>query len=160
MLQYRAGCALLLPSAGRGIAPKTNLLIYLVVSLALIFLWRLILYPRLFARRSRDEAALIGSGHEADELLAEVNGNPRYRLGFSVRENPEDLSEEMLARVARLLRERGISVVVIDTEHPRVKEFLPQIYALSSVRHPYDLLEFSDLYEEVFDRIPLSLLGP
>ena len=40
-----------------GIAPKTILVLYLAVSLALIFLWRLALYPRLPVPRTRERGA-------------------------------------------------------------------------------------------------------
>ena len=66
-----------------GIAPKTNLLIYLVVSLLLIFLWRLALYPRLSMRRVREDVLLVGRSDEAQELHAELNGNPRYPMRVS-----------------------------------------------------------------------------
>jgi hypothetical protein len=64
-----------------GIAPKTNLVIYLVVSLLLIFLWRLALYPR---SHSRDFAIRRCSSvkEEVDELVREVNGNRRYHFMF------------------------------------------------------------------------------
>src|SRR6266403_1529272 len=51
---------------GIGIAPKTNLLIYLVISMLLIFLWRLGIYPRLSIPRTRFSAVLIAHGEEAE----------------------------------------------------------------------------------------------
>jgi len=49
-----------------GITPKVTLLIYLAVSLALIFIWRLELFPRFSRPGSREKAALVGSGIEAE----------------------------------------------------------------------------------------------
>ncbi len=63
-----------------GIAPKTILALYVVVSLAFIFLWRLTLYPRVSIPRARERVLLIGEGAEAQELMSEVNGNPRYGI--------------------------------------------------------------------------------
>ncbi len=65
-----------------GIAPKTILVLYFVVSLALILFWRLALYPRVSARSSRERATLISTSNEADELYSEVNHNPRYGIEF------------------------------------------------------------------------------
>ena len=45
-----------------GIAPKTILLLYLLVSLALVYLWRLVLYPRISVPRIREQLALAATG--------------------------------------------------------------------------------------------------
>jgi len=120
----------LIPSFG--IAPKTILVLYLVVSLALIFAWRMVLYPRLSVRRSREQAILLARGDEADELYNEVNGNPRYSIEFCSRE----LGDEQ----ARML--------VAD------KASAPRGFAGNGKQ----IVRFEDMYEEVFDRVPLSRL--
>ena len=120
-----------------GIAPKTILVLYLLVSLALILAWRLVLYPRLSLRRSREKAVLLAQGEEADELFKEVNGNPRYGIEFVARE---------------LGRARG-ALLVVDTVHADAA----LRSRIASSEEP--AVEFEDLYEEVFDRIPLSQLG-
>ena len=119
-----------------GIAPKTILVLYLGVSLAVILAWRLVLYPRLSFRRSREKAVLLARGDEADELFDEVNGNPRYGIEFVARE---------------LGRARG-ALLVVDTAHADAA----LRNAVASSGQP--AVEFEDLYEEVFDRIPLSQL--
>src|SRR3989338_7186219 len=64
-----------------GIAPKTILAIYLVVSSLLIFLWRVFLFP--FVRpKERSKAVIIGSGDEIEELKDEVNQDERYPFMF------------------------------------------------------------------------------
>ncbi|MBU6321418.1 MAG: sugar transferase [Patescibacteria group bacterium] len=103
-----------------GITPKTILAIYLVISLALVYLWRLALYPRISTPRAQEPVAVVGEGAERDELVREVNGNPRY----------------------------GIEVVATLAEHDA---------AAAPAGVP--LVAFEDLYEEVFDRVPLSRLA-
>jgi hypothetical protein len=60
-----------------GINPKTNLVIYLLISVLLMYLWRRYGY-RVFEPRKRRQAILIGSGPELHELEAEIKNNPRY----------------------------------------------------------------------------------
>ncbi len=134
------------------IAPKTNLIIYLVISLALIFFWRLTVFPRLSERRSRVRAALIASGAEAEELGKEVNNNPRYSIEF----RPLTVSDP--AQLAAQLKAEKVGVLVVDTEQAKQKGILPILYTLSHVEGRYQFVDFEDLYEEVFDRIPLSRL--
>src|SRR3989344_2646670 len=96
-----------------GIAPKTIILLYLVISLVFIILWRIALYPRISTPRARERLTLVAAGPEADELCAEVNGNPRYGLDLVIRSlddrsviSPyqsvsfEDMYEEVFDRIA------------------------------------------------------------
>jgi lipopolysaccharide/colanic/teichoic acid biosynthesis glycosyltransferase len=142
---------------GVGIAPKTNLAIYLVVSLRLIFLWRLAIYPRITVNGTRARAVLIASGPDAEALAREVNGNRRYPLKFVAVRSPEDflaLSEE--GRMA--LIPEGVDAVVADITACNAHGLLPVLYDLPHGVGNYDIVDFTDLYEEVFDRVPLSLL--
>ncbi len=141
-----------------GIAPKTNLGIYLVVSLALIFAWRLALFPRLTKPSARDGAALVGSGPEVEELIAEVNGNPRYHLEFRVCVEPHTLVRGGWDEFVEKLAASGSSLLVVDTENDAVRALLPRIYELTFVKHRCQFVDLNRMYEEVFDRVPLSLL--
>ena len=55
-----------------GIAPKTILVIYLLISSMLIFMWRVLLFP-MVRPKERAKAILIGEGDEIEELKAEIN---------------------------------------------------------------------------------------
>ncbi|KND47963.1 MAG: putative colanic acid biosysnthesis UDP-glucose lipid carrier transferase [Parcubacteria bacterium C7867-004] len=142
---------------GIGIAPKTNLAIYLVVSLLLIFLWRLAVYPRLSIKRSRTKALLIADGPDAEALVEEVNGNPRYHLAFIHHLTP--LAFLALSPYAQKdLMTKGVRAIVADMAACNSHGLLPVLYDLPVEPRDCDLLDFTDVYEEVFDRIPLSLL--
>lgn len=144
---------------GVGIAPKTNLVIYLVVSLFLILLWRLTFYPRLSIPRFRYPAVLIAEGEEADELVHEVNGNTRYHLSFPVVLTPAEAIAHPEA-LAEKIRSTHATIVVIDRTDTRTEPLIPQLYDLASFSEPAQFMGFDDVYEEVFDRIPLSQLRP
>ncbi|MFA6519952.1 MAG: sugar transferase [Candidatus Paceibacterota bacterium] len=123
----------LIPSFG--ITPKTILVMYLIISLILIFIWRLALYPRVSLWRSRERAVLLAHGPEADELFNEVNGNPRYDIEFSRDER---------ARAG---------ILVVD------KATADTAFINNFVSAGKQVVAFEDMYEEVFDRVPLSQLG-
>ena len=139
-----------------GITPKTNLFIYLVVSFGLIIFWRLRLFPPIGAQK-KQHGILIGSGEEMHELMREVNGNPRYNLEFVSSIDLEkmesvDFQEEIVNRIYS----EGITTVVIDTHSEKVEPILPSLYNLifSKVR----FVDMHRVYEDIFDRIPLSLV--
>lgn len=145
----------LLPSFG--ITPKIVLAVYLVVSFLLIVLWRVSIVPR-FGFRHRENAILIGAGDEMQELKEEMNGNERYNLKFvsSVNLNQLDgiaFQEEVIEKVYS----DGVTSIVIDLKHKNSDKILPSLYNLifSNVR----FLDMYKVYEEVFDRVPLSLVG-
>lgn len=119
-----------------GIAPKTILAVYLVVSLGLIFLWRLVFFPRIPLRHSRERAILLAEGDEADTLFSEVNGNPRYGIQFCARELGDITASMVVVAVGQGAASR--SRLTGDERQ---------------------VISFEDMYEEVFDRIPLSRLG-
>jgi len=139
-----------------GITPKTILAIYLGVSLALIFFWRLVVFPKLSRRRMRQEALLIGNGTEVDELFVEVNGNSRYPVHFERVIDPA--SPTYKEELGETLRNTQAELVVVDVENDSIQPFLPVIYGRAFVRKEIQFADFHQLYEEVFDRVPLSLL--
>lgn len=143
---------------GTGISPKTNLVIYLGVSLMLIFPWRLALFPRLSKPYAREKALLIAEGPEAVELMREVNANPRYHLEFVAMRSPSDVAAEFSACLEDATHE-GVSVLVVDTEHTMVRPLLPALYDFCFSGGRRELVDFYTIYEDVFDRVPLSLLS-
>lgn len=140
-----------------GIAPKTSLAIYLVVSVLLIFLWRLGLYPRISQAKERIPAIMIADGPDAAHLIEEINTHPRYPFEFRAALSPEAfaaLSPEK--RYAGM--PKGVGVVIADMGACDAHGLLPVLYDLPGGIASYELVDFSDLYEEVFDRVPLSLV--
>lgn len=140
-----------------GITPKVVLAVHLIISFVLIIAWRVVVVPRL-GFRERERAILIGAGPEMKELRDEVNGNERYNLSFISSVNLEELDgiafqEEVVEKVYS----EGVSSIVIDLKHPKSVSILPVLYNLifSNVR----FLDMHKVYEEVFSRVPLSLVG-
>lgn len=139
-----------------GIAPKTILVLYLVISTVLIVLWRL-LGPALFGIKRQEAAILIGSGEEMRTLKDEVNINRRYNLNFV---SSVDLSHiegiDFKTEIINRIYSEKITSVVIDLRNEKAEAILPALYNLifSGVRFH----DMHKVYEEVFERIPLSLV--
>lgn len=142
---------------GIGIAPKTNLILYLFVSLGLIFIWRLWFFPRLTSPTTRERVALIGSGAEVEELVREVNENPRYSIRF-VEVIPASAVENNFDDFIRTIQQKGISLVVIDAEDDSLRALNIRLYKFATEERSFEFTDLKELYEEVFDRVPLSLL--
>ncbi len=139
-----------------GIAPKTNLFIYLFVSFALILVWRLQVFPS-FESKKKQNALLIGSGTEMDELEKEVNNNSRYNLYFISSIDLDkmaslDFQEEIVKRVYS----EDVFVIVADFKNEKVEPLLPRLYNLMFSKIKF--IDMHKIYEDIFDRIPLSLV--
>lgn len=139
-----------------GITPKTNLFIYLVISFGLILLWR-IYGDRILHPLAKQKGIIVGSGEEMKELLEEVNNNSRYGLEFisSVdlnRVSGVDFQEEILARVYS----EEVQIIAIDLKSEKVEPILPHLYNLIFSRVKF--IDMYKIYEDLFDRIPLSLV--
>jgi len=139
-----------------GITPKINLFIYLIVSFIFLLVWRLYGYNFLWPSRKQN-AIIIGSGAELKELKDEINNNPKYGISLVSSVDLEktegiDFSEEVIKRIYS----EGISLVIIDLNSEKAEPILPHLYNLifSKVR----FVDMHHLYEEIFDRVPLSLL--
>ena len=144
-----------------GIAPKTNLLLYLVVSAPLIYVWRGFVFPRAqSSRSSRMEGVLIASGDEARELAEEVARDSRYPFTFSaVIDTKRVAPHELLQRACRISEEGSVTFIAIDYADPSAASALPIIYDAAFRKEGLTLMDAADLYQEVFDRAPLSLVG-
>ncbi len=141
-----------------GIAPKTVLVLYLLVSSALIVLWRVVLYPRVRPLRTM-RGVMIASGPDAEHLAREVEGDPRYPFTFAGIINTERVREhEVIQQACRVLEEDGISFLVVDLSDESVSAALPLFYDAAFTKNRFALLDVSELYEEVFDRVPLSFV--
>lgn len=118
-----------------GIAPKTNLLLNLFFSLALILIWRL--YGIGMVYRSRGLAAsLLGTAPEIEELREELQANPKYGIELGEAAKPE--------------------VIIVDLRDPGTMARHREFYDL--VRRGVRFLDVRSIYEQIFDRVPLSLL--
>ncbi len=142
-----------------GITPKTNLLIYLGVSSSLLIVWRLFVFKYLFPRR-REKALLVGEGKEIEDLINEVNQNRRYSFEFvrsldaDMLANTHDLEEKLTDLVER----EHISVIVADARNARVAPSVPLFFSLAFSRQRIRFMDLQTMYENIFDRVPLSLL--
>lgn len=138
------------------IAPKTNLFIELLVSFFLVLAWRLIAGATISAR-SRDKALLIASGPELTELRKEVNSNSRYPFRFDSVIDLGEKGQNIQENITREMRESGVSIVVADLSDQRLAAALPQFYSV--LFSGVTFVEFETLYEDVFGRVPLSLVS-
>lgn len=140
------------------IAPKTILVLYLIVSVVAEGLWRFYRMNRELKTEKRVRAILVGSGEAVTELYEEVRENPRYLMHFVALVEPDGQGTKEFARSIRTqVEESSAQALVLDVSDRRVAEALPMLYDLLSRGTIF--IEFAALYEEIFDRVPLEHLN-
>lgn len=138
------------------IAPKTILVLYLIVSVIGESIWRFYRMTRELAIQKRVPAILVGSGAAVRELYEEVRENPRYLMNFVQHiETAHGRRGDTLKSITKAI-EQGMSIIVIDTLDPHVTDDLPFLYDFMADGTTF--LEFASLYEEIFDCVPLEHL--
>lgn len=140
-----------------GITPKTNLLIYLIVSSGLLTWWRLKLVP-LCSPKQRHRAIIIADGPAAVELVDEINNNDRYNYYFIriIDETTLKQTSDFESRIRQLIERERVEIIVADPRGTHIKEFLPVLFNLSFLQFSITFLDFNRLYEDTFDRVPVE----
>lgn len=142
-----------------GITPKTNLVIYLLVSVGLISVWRLYLVPKL-ATKSQKRAILLADGEEAIELVDEINNNDRYDYTFIrlIDSDTASKSPDFKDKLLALIERERVQIIVADPHSKYLEAVLPALFDKTFLDFKFTFLDFFQVYEDTFDRVPLSAL--
>ncbi|MDP4020699.1 MAG: sugar transferase [Candidatus Adlerbacteria bacterium] len=136
-----------------GISPKTILFIYLIVSFLSILLWRVSVFPRLGIQKS-EEALVVGNRPEVKELAHALAHAPFAPVRMVEVIDPSSVS--LAKDVAEALKAHRVRFIIADFGDGSVSHAFPDMYNfLSAGVRFFDAMA---LYEEVFGRIPLSIL--
>ena len=139
-----------------GIAPKTLLFMDLVISMILIYVWRIYSHS-LLGLKSKTSAIIVGSGEEMKSIEKEVNDNPRSELKFVSSIDLDKLTGiDFTDEITKRVYSDNISIIVADLKDDRVEPILPHLYnfIFSGVK----FMDMDKVYEDIFDRIPLSII--
>ena len=141
-----------------GIAPKTILFLYLIVSSVLIILWRTVIFPRLPAG-PKLRGVLIASGPDAEALAHDVSRDNRYAFTLeTVVDTKRASNAEVIREACRALESDKIAFLVVDFSDKSIASAFPIMYDAAFQKNRFALIDAVDLYQEMFEREPLSLL--
>ncbi len=139
-----------------GITPRANLFIYFIISTAMIFLWRMVMYP-VFSVTRRQDAILIGNGDEIFDLYKEINEGTKYEVFFKEKIIPQNNVSDTVEAISKAVKNTGANVIVANLHDRTIESAMPFLYSL--IFSGKQIIDASRLYESVFDRIPLSTVG-
>ncbi len=143
----------LIPSFG--IAPKTNLLLFLIVFGALGYHWRYLFNYFLSAGSPPNKILLVGSDEISREIAAQIRQNPQlgYEIKFWMKEGFGDKEMEHLAQI---ILANGVNAIAIPA-HLK-KNFAAARAIYRNLALGIEVMDLSSLYETVFQKVPAGEL--
>jgi exopolysaccharide biosynthesis polyprenyl glycosylphosphotransferase len=136
-----------------GIAPKTNLLIFLGVFAVIEILWRRGWNQSAGATEAPNRVLFVGDGALADEIEKAIRANPQ--LGYAIDLNiSADSAEREPAALERLAADSGVNLVVVPRHLKRNGELARVLYRLFG--QGLAVIDLASFYELVLRKIPLA----
>ncbi len=145
------------------IAPKFVLFLFLVLSLVLMYVWRIIFVRRFSSDKKGhvvQKAILIADSKEAFELEKEVNGNSRYDFDFIKIIKPsayQGNADSILLEINKITESNEIFMIVLDTNDKSLSGVIPHLYPMAM--RGILFFDIEKIYENIFDRIAVSTVG-
>ncbi len=129
------------------ITPKTNLFLYLIVSLLLIFLWRLIAM-RLFRLSRKQSVVVLSTGPELQEIAQELKNNDKYNIQdvFLINVDRDEIQKKI---------EQKVSTIIADFQNKEVQPLISFFY--KSLFSGIVFIDAQRIYEDLFDKVPILI---
>jgi lipopolysaccharide/colanic/teichoic acid biosynthesis glycosyltransferase len=137
-----------------GIAPKTILFLYLFISSALIVIWRVSLFPRLSLGRKL-KGILIASGPDAHALAEEIRHDGRYAFTL---DTAHATPAEIIRGALRAMENEDVAFLIVNFSDKAITASFPIMYDAAFRKRRFALVDAVELYQEMFECVPLSLL--
>lgn len=129
------------------IAPKVNLVLYLLFSYVLLFLWRAWSTPLLKAAFGKGALYIVGPTRELHEIIRTFNYNPYYK-NLKVVQDVSMVEEAASAGMFAAIVSSSSALSGDET----IKKFYGALFK------KVQFFNFQNFYESVFHKIPMSLV--
>ena len=142
-----------------GLTPKITLLIYIAVTTPLIALWRLFLSPYL-AMQHTERALIVGGGEEARSLTTILNEGTFFKFMIADTLDPKQFVDTSSFERAlhEYIRKHHVGMIIGDMHSPEAAALVPIYFELAFLHQHVAFLSLHQQYEEIFHRIPPSLV--
>ena len=143
-----------------GIEPKTNLVIYLIISTFLIVSWRLYVFP-LVTKGKSSRVLVVGDSAEALAIARTFVSNPFFKelKPFLLRRTDIPDFEEFRSSLLSFVTRGSTDTVVADMRDEFTTRLLPDFYSLTFDGNHIRFFNLPTMYERLHHRIPPSLIG-
>lgn len=137
-----------------GIAPKTNLVIYLGIFLLVFPLWRQFFNFSILKYLPKRKLGFIGNSAEVQELITELD--QKKHLGYEVALTVADQDGQKI-NLPQLVKEQDISLLIIATDLHESTVLRDSLFACLPLSLDYSSLPA--FYENITGRIPINVIN-
>jgi exopolysaccharide biosynthesis polyprenyl glycosylphosphotransferase len=147
-----------------GIAPKTNLIIYLVVFSLLFFLWRRLFNWSLNSYLPKLNIAFIGYNNQVRELIESLKEKPQ--LGFKVsliasQHTSEEINNipivKSVSKIKSTIIDKNINTIILAASLHQSKELRSALFSCLPLKVNFQ--NFSNFYEMITGRVPIEAIS-
>lgn len=138
-----------------GIAPKTNLVIDLVIFAVLFSLWRNFFNFWIKSARLFNRVLIIGKNRESEELVERLKANPQ--LGYKIQKFVDLEKISLVFDLTETIVKEKIDTVVVTVDLRKNPDLIKNLYNCLPLQ--FTLVELPTFYERVTGKIPVSMIG-
>lgn len=154
MLSSILGSIIFYTTSAFTITPKTILLIYILISSLLIFLWRKSV-KSLIQSPKTNTLLIVATGLELKELTEEISNNKILNIkSLETLDLSEHQSLDLYSQIKNKILEGHFNMLAINMQNAYIKNSISLFYELLLLK--VEVMNFADLYEEVLGKIPLE----
>lgn len=136
-----------------GIAPKTNLFLFVVIFAVIEVLWRRFLNRAMTFGEAPNRVLMIGNGAIAAEIRATLRESPQ--MGYALRaETGEKEAYEDPSRIAAIARKENVNLIVIPPKLKHEPALVSVLYELFA--QGIAVTDIVSFYELIFRKVPLA----
>ena len=136
-----------------GIAPKTILLLYIIISSVAMNIWRHHAFS-VVLNYKKQKSVIIGSGTTFHNLVEELSRNPHTGITLI---STIDVDTYDMRKLENVLTTTKPNSVIIDLRDERIKPHFDAIY--KGLFEGQAVLDIVDVYEDIFDMVPLEIIN-
>ncbi|PIR84677.1 hypothetical protein COU16_01405 [Candidatus Kaiserbacteria bacterium CG10_big_fil_rev_8_21_14_0_10_47_16] len=141
-----------------GIEPKTNLVIYLVISSVLIVFWRLTIFP-FFATGKKLSVLVVGDSVEAQGVASVLTSNASFKNIRVFVLSRDQAAGNMQNALHTIASAHALDMIIADMREPHVAALAKDFYTLAFEDQSVQFYHLPTVYEGLHHRIPPSLVG-
>jgi exopolysaccharide biosynthesis polyprenyl glycosylphosphotransferase len=148
------------------VAPKTNLLLNIIVFVILFYGWRYLFNLLIGSLKLKINTAIVGYNPQAIELAKELIKNPQwgYKLRLIIKNHePIDRTElpeiqiiQGFKNLRETLQNEKVSLAIVAPEVYKSQDLIQNLF--DCIRYKIDFVNLSDFYENTTQKIPLTAI--
>ena len=148
------------------IAPKRNLVIYVIIFAILFYLWRQFFNWSLKAYLPKNIIAVIGLNQQVQELIHELKQKPHlgYSVAFIIDDQNTDLQEvngipiiKGVADLKKLIAEKKVTTIVLTSDPHQSPELRASLFNCLHLK--INCVSLPNFYEAIAGKIPIVAIN-